>query len=315
MDLPTVQSVAVLIGKIYGIYAVGAMTLAAAVAVRQEYKIWKPSNLPSLSIWGMIKVFWFNIVWFVLCLVGSILISAKWCLQLGRSDIEYEGNQWVEATVARICVTLFVGPVRVEGTEHLPPNDKNPAPVYVANHESQIDVGVVYYLGRRFKWIAKQSVLYLPGVGQIMWLSGHVLIQRQGRNKQSVSNLFEKSNAAVQSGVPMFFFPQGTRWIANRREFKDGAFKVALDNKSTLIPLSIGLPRNAWNCAYPVSLLWGRSTPEPITITVHPSIPVKGTESRDELKQRCWDQIYSVLAPPESTSPATTSGNESNKNK
>ena len=117
----------------------------------------------------------------------------------------------VEKLTAKMCFYLFVGSgPEIQGMENLPPNDGSvPAPVYVANHASQIDLAAVYFLGRRFKWISKDSVRYLPGVGLIMSLSQHVFIQRTGKNKKSVINLYQQSQDAIQSGLPMFFFPQG----------------------------------------------------------------------------------------------------------
>jgi lysophosphatidate acyltransferase len=282
-------------------YIVFSSVAAAAVAVMQERKIWQSKALPSLSVMGQLKVFLFNLVWMYCCLIGSILISLKWLLTFGTSDIQSEGNRRVEDRAARVCVRLLVGDVLVVGRENLPPLNVIPAPVYVANHASQIDVGVVYYLDRRFKWIAKKSVLYLPGVGQVMWLSQHILIdRRKGKNDKSVSNLFEKSNAAVQAGIPMFFFPQGTRRIAERLPAKDGAFIVAQNNCSTLIPVSIEIPVTAWNSLYPLNLLWGGELPV-VKITIHKAIPVDGKEDREKLKQRCMEQIYSVLPKYENT--------------
>lgn len=268
---------------------------AAAVAVVQERKIWQSKALPTLSITGQLKVFLFNVVWMMSCLIGSILITLKWIITFGTSDIQSEGNRLVEDTSARIIVRCFVGDVQIVGKENLPPLGIVPAPVYIANHSSQIDPAVTYYLNRRFKWISKKSVLYLPGVGQVMWLSQHVFIDRRtGKNNKSVSNLFEKSNAAVQSGLPMFFFPQGTRRIAERLPAKDGAFIVAQGNCSTLIPVSIEVPVNAWNTMYPLNQLWGGEKPV-VKITVHKPIPVDGKEDREKLKLQCMDQIYSVL--------------------
>jgi lysophosphatidate acyltransferase len=256
---------------ILGYYAVGILlgymvlttVAASAVAVLQERKIWRPKSLPSLSWFGLVKVFVFNIVWMATCLIGSILICVKWIVLCGTSDIQKDGNRIVEDTAARLVIQCFIGRVQVLGQENLPNGSSAiiPAPVYISNHASQIDAAVVYYLDRRFKWIAKKSVLYVPGVGQVMWLSQHVLIDRKkGANAKSVSNLFEKSNAAVQSGLPMFFFPQGTRSIATRLPAKDGAFIVATTNQSTLIPISIDVPRNVWNFWYPLNQLWWNST-------------------------------------------------------
>ena len=279
-------------------YIFVATLAASAVAVWQEHKIWQSKALPSLSLIGQCKVFLFNVFWMIGCLIGSLCIILKWILTFGHSDIALEGNRWVENTVAKVCVRLFVGRVSLKGVEHLPATDLVPAPVYVANHASQIDVGVVYFLNRRFKWISKLSVLYIPGVGLVMWLSQHVFIdRRKGKNNKSVSALFDKSNAAVQSGLPMFFFPQGTRRIAERLPAKDGAFILAQNNHSLLIPVSIEIPLNAWNSFYPLNMLWGGSAPV-VQITVHPSIrPGENNEKegREQLKQQCMDQIYSVL--------------------
>jgi len=269
--------------------------LGAALAVLQEDKIWKAKELPSLTLWGKLKVFPFNVAWFQLCLAGSLLIMIKWILTLGSSDISKDANKLAENYVARTVYQVIVGRIQVNGIENLPREDLTPAPVYIANHASQIDAAVVYFLGRRFKWIAKKSVLFLPGVGPLMWLGQHVLVDRKkGKNGKSVSNLFEKSNATVQDGVPMFIFPQGTRRMAERIPAKDGAFIIAQTNKSLLVPVSIEIPEMAWNSLYPLNVLWGGERPT-VTMTVHPVVNVSGTEEREKLKSQCMDQIYSVL--------------------
>jgi 1-acyl-sn-glycerol-3-phosphate acyltransferase len=278
-------------------YVVGTTTVAAGVAVLQEQKIWAPASLPSLPLFGLLKVFLFNVVWMIGCLLGSIMITAKWIVMFGQSDIAREGHLLVENLVARACIYGFVGKVQLKGMENLPDENMVPAPVFVANHASQIDVGAVYFLGRRFKWIAKSSVLYVPGVGQVMYLSKHVMInRRKGKNQKSVDNLFDKSDQAVQAGIPMFIFPQGTRRIAEKLPFKNGAFIIAQKNSSPLVPISIEIPTNAWKSWYPFQLLWTRDSPA-VIITVHKPIPVTGKEDREALKKQCFDQIYSVLPP------------------
>jgi 1-acyl-sn-glycerol-3-phosphate acyltransferase len=311
-----------------GGYVTLVSTLASLVAVHQEIKIWMPTALPSLSFYGCLKVFAFNMVWMVVCFVGCALVLLRHAITLGRTDVELEVNRLVEDWVARVMIRAFVGDVRVVGRENLPErDDQTPAPVFCCNHSSQIDAAAVYYVDRRFKWVAKGSVVFLPGVGQVspqlggttaklsattapnvshfgahvlllhgvfyqvMWLGGHVLINRtKGRNKASVSALFAKSNEAVQSGIPMFFFPQGTRRIDAKLDFKDGAFVVAQSNRSSIVPLSLDIPRNVWNHWYPLS----RDTPV-VTLTIHKPIHVTGEEDRASLKKQCMDQIYSVL--------------------
>jgi 1-acyl-sn-glycerol-3-phosphate acyltransferase len=284
-------------------YIVIATIGASLVAVWQESKIWTSKGVPNLSLIGQIKVFLFNVCWMLGCLFGAICILIKYILSFGTSDISSDGNQIVEYIVAKLCVYFFVGHVTIIGIEHLPPINIIPAPIYIANHASQIDVGVVYYLKRRFKWISKQSVLYIPGVGLIMYLSKHIFIDRKkGKNEKSVSNLFEQSAIAVQQGIPMFFFPQGTRRMVERLPAKDGAFIVAQNNNSIVVCISIDIPTNTWNTLYPINQLWAGTIPT-IQITIHPSIPSNSSsssksndkEERERLKNQCMEIIYSVL--------------------
>jgi len=283
------------IGYGIGVYVVVAMTLAGVMAVFQEAKIWAPRPLPSLSPLGMLKVFGLNISWFTGCFIGVGLVILKKVLTLGSSDLAKDINTMVEPIVGGAVLRMFVGRVQVVGSENLPPVDLIPSPIYVANHASQIDVAAVYEIHRRFKWIAKQSVVYLPGVGAVMLLGGHVLIQRSGKNKKSVKGLFEKSQDAVESGIPMFFFPQGTRRIDQRLPLKDGAFIVAQNTKAPLVPISIEIPHNAWNSTYPFNRLWSSSQAPTVKITIHKMMTVTGEENLETLKQACFDQIYSIL--------------------
>lgn len=277
------------VGLVFTLSAVGA----AAVAVQQEAKLWKPKELPSLSVLGAIKVFLLNMVWITFCFLGSILIVLLSVLSCGAIDRNALAAT-VEKFTANCIVRWFVGRVQVVGTEHLPREKCIPAPIYVANHASQIDVAVVYRIERHFLWVAKESVLYVPGVGWLMFLANHILVNRSPSSKDGQSNFYPKADAAVQSGLPVFIFAQGTRWIVDRLPPKRGAFVVAQTAKSMIVPISVNIPMDAWNSWHPISCLWGAAPPV-IVITIHPPIPVTGSEDRTALEQQCMDQIYSVL--------------------
>jgi len=272
--------------------------IGAFTAVFQERKIWLNPNLPSLKPFpGMIKVYLLNVFWMSCCLVGAILtileaiITFQWSLQNTRNFAHIQ----VERRCAQWTTKLFVGPVLVQGTENLPPDEPGkPAPVYIANHDSQIDLAAVYHLNRQWRWISKSQVMFLPGVGQVMYLSDHVFIDRVKKKHKSkdsstgARNLYIKSNESVQSGVPMFFFPQGTRRMGERLPFKDGAFKVAKENDSVLVPVSIKIPLTAWNSMYPFTKA------DPVILTVHKPIETKGKDV-EQLKKESCEVIYSVL--------------------
>lgn len=340
------------------------MIIAAIAAVFQERKIWQHPNIPSLSIFGHIKVFLCNYTWMLLCGIGAIVTVLYSIITLGGNPKirRHIAHNLVERNVGKVALGLFVGPVIVHGEENLPgeeePTSTLPAPIYIANHVSQIDPGAVCFLNRSWRWTAKSSVLLLPGVGQCMYLSDHIFIDRLKKKKKKqqqpdsnnknnsttnddskttrttseqddgdddtkkkdkepmktqtqtqtktttssftgTRNLYIKSNMSVREGVPMFFFPQGTRRLGDRLPFKDGAFRVGKENNCMLIPISIHVPLSAWNSLYPFV---PTKDVEPIVLTVHKPIPCNnGNNDGDDdddietLKQKCFDVIYSVL--------------------
>lgn len=317
------------------IYYTSTIPLFAIFAAIQERSIWKHTAQP-LTYFGLTKVFVLNCAWMFFLGVGAILLLPLWlsrtitsALENGNgsssgssSDVSLEQNAVFEKlTALGLQYTLVCSEVVVHNAENIPPieyfvntnantdDDKNnniPAPIFIANHCSQIDTCVIYNVVKRFKWIAKQSVKYLPGVGIGMILAKHIFIKRSGKNhKTSKFDLYAQSNKAIQDGVPMVIFPQGTRCIHKQLDFKDGAFKIAIENECCIVPISIYVPVNVWNSYYPFTLLWGgdddvidsNGLKKSITITIHKPIQVKKDTNRAELKAKCQDMIYSVLPP------------------
>eukprot|EP00551_Chaetoceros_affinis_P005933 CAMPEP_0203662858 /NCGR_PEP_ID=MMETSP0090-20130426/677_1 /ASSEMBLY_ACC=CAM_ASM_001088 /TAXON_ID=426623 /ORGANISM="Chaetoceros affinis, Strain CCMP159" /LENGTH=319 /DNA_ID=CAMNT_0050525697 /DNA_START=44 /DNA_END=1003 /DNA_ORIENTATION=+ len=292
---------------------IGIIPIAAIFGTMQEYKIWKTTPKP-LSIVGHIKVYILNVLWCFGTGLAAISLLPMWAQRgFGKSAVSIEQNAVMENLVATGLFRAIVGRVKIVNEENIPHialhNPKGPAPIFIANHASQIDVCVVYYVAKRFKWIAKESVKYMPGVGIGMILGDHIFIQRKGKNGKSVSNLYEESNKTIQSGIPMMIFPQGTRRITKRLPFKDGAFNIAIENEAPIVPVSIDVSINAWNSLYPLNLLWGGDDGKiEVTMTIHKPIEVKKDTDKAELKTRCQDIIYSVL-------PAIYHGSESESSK
>mmetsp|Transcript_19248 Transcript_19248/g.27071 ORF Transcript_19248/g.27071 Transcript_19248/m.27071 type:complete len:323 (-) Transcript_19248:263-1231(-) len=288
--------------KLIALYSL-TIPFVAIPAVIQEKKIWKNTPTP-LSPWGILKVYLFNIVWMVIALLASISLLPMWISRGCGRSVEMEAHAVMEYLDATLLVKFLVGEVEVIGKENLPkpPNVQKGevAPVYVANHCSQLDVAVVYFCLTPFKWIAKKSVMFLPGVGQIMSLSGHVFIQRTGKNSTSVSSLFALSNKAVQEGKAMMIFPQGTRRMTEKLPFKNGAYIIALENKCKLVPVTINVPLGIWNASYPLNFFNNNSTHDEskkIVITIHKPIDVKDGMDKEDLKKQTMDVIYSKLPP------------------
>mmetsp|Transcript_1509 Transcript_1509/g.3164 ORF Transcript_1509/g.3164 Transcript_1509/m.3164 type:complete len:301 (-) Transcript_1509:229-1131(-) len=266
----------------------------SCVSVYQEVKLWRkvqPLNLPSL-----VRVFLLNVCWMIGCFLCFCLSLPHFLMGKNADEV---GTFVTSVLERRMCQTLtswFLGPVRIVGAEHLPPADDSLPVLFVSNHTSQIDTVALYCLERDWKWIAKKVLLYLPGVGQIVMVAKHILIDRKG--KASIKKMYEDVKVGFRDKKnSIYIFPQGTRCLERRLPFKNGAFNIALDSVVPIVPISIDVPKDAWGTSWIPARFRGK-TKAPVVLTVHPRINVKADMDREALKKQCFDVIYSCLPPP-----------------
>ena len=295
--------------KALQIYLIYALIVVPVTGVYQEHKVSAPKEVPSLKFIGIVKAYLLFLFWVTFSLLGTLVLVPKYIINGCSSEsVEHTVNCLVERITGIILTGMFVGPVQVRGRHNIPSQNRNDGQngngnksgcIYIANHSSTIDASVVYFLFQKFKWIAKKSILYMPGVGAVMVMGGHIILDR--KSKQSRNKLYERSHEMLQSGENIFLFPQGTRRLSEWLPFRDGAFNLALEGGYTIVPISIELPRGHWNSWYPLNLMWKKKN-DPVVITVHPAIKVKkmegnevNVEDRTKLKSKSEEIILSSL--------------------
>ena len=126
--------------------------------------------------------------------------------------------------------------VKVEGRKHV---DKKQSYVIVSNHQSGVDIFVLYgWLGIDFKWIMKKELRRVIALGLACEKIGHIFIDRS-----SPKAAFESLKAAERilvKGTSVVVFPEGTRSGSNTmNNFKRGAFKIAFDLQLPILPVTI----------------------------------------------------------------------------
>ena len=111
--------------------------------------------------------------------------------------------------------------------------------VIVANHQSHYDIFVIYgWLGVDFKWVMKQELRKMPGIGIGCEKVGHIFIDRSNHEKAIASLLAAKEK--IVNGTSVIFFPEGTRSKdGSLGTFKKGAFKMAIDRMNFFLPVNI----------------------------------------------------------------------------
>lgn len=111
--------------------------------------------------------------------------------------------------------------------------------VIVANHQSILDILVVLAgLPLNFKFIAKKELFKIPSMGWHMWATDYIGLERG--NPKSAKQVLEKSRMWIDRKVSILIFPEGTRSEDGQiHDFKNGAFKLAIDKKVPILPVVI----------------------------------------------------------------------------
>ena len=124
-------------------------------------------------------------------------------------------------------------PVTIDGRERIRPDA---AYVMVANHQSLLDILVLFRLFVHFKWVSKVENFRVPCVGWNMRLNRYIELRRGDR--ESVVKMLEHCERTLAEGSSIMMFPEGTRSMDGKlREFKEGAFLLAQRMRVPLLPI------------------------------------------------------------------------------
>lgn len=207
------------------------------------------------------------------------LVLSPFIILLG--DRRRHTGHWASGVWARWIVGLQPWwRVRTSGRENLaPPGD---SVVYVANHQHESDILMLFYLRTRFRWLSKRSVFYVPFIGWSMWLTGYVGVVRGSHESHIAAKKHSLDHLA--HATPMLFFPEGTFGDGKTLQFKQGAFRLAQQAGADIIPITVEGTEHLFRgkLIYPGS----------VEITVHPRIQ-NGGRSALELAE----DVRAVMAP------------------
>lgn len=149
---------------------------------------------------------------------------------------------------ARLLLQVAGIKVRVMGVENIP---QSPC-VYVSNHHSYVDVlALIAYFPINLTFVAKKTLLVLPGLNVAMWAQGHIFVSR-GKPSKSLRILRKRGVRALGNGKSILIFPAGERSKDDSvGEFKSGAVALAIWAGVPLMPIAVAgsrqvLPRGNW---------------------------------------------------------------------
>jgi 1-acyl-sn-glycerol-3-phosphate acyltransferase len=139
------------------------------------------------------------------------------------------------------------------------------------------------------KFLAKSKLFQIPIVGWGMFIAGDIPLVRGSAT--SIKRAMQRAAWYVKRGMPVLIFPEGTRGTGTELlPFKDGAFRLAIDQAADILPIALSGTEDA--------LRKGDWKPSPARgrVLVGNPIPTAGLGHNDlpELKRRAREAL-SVL--------------------
>ncbi|MFQ5513778.1 MAG: lysophospholipid acyltransferase family protein [Myxococcota bacterium] len=172
-------------------------------------------------------------------LVSSLLLFPIALLLWGLSA-PFDRKGWLLHRFTCFWASLYtwlspVWQVTIQGRERIRPDRSY---VMVANHQSLLDILVLFRLFAHFKWVSKVENFRVPLIGWNMVLNRYIPLIRG--NRESAIRMLARCAETLAAGSSVMIFPEGTRSPDGRlRAFKAGAFDLARQARAPLLPIVI----------------------------------------------------------------------------
>jgi len=143
----------------------------------------------------------------------------------------YPGMLWSKFT----CI-ISLCPVKIRGKEKL---NRSQSYIFVSNHQGAYDIFLLYgYLGQPIKWVMKESLRFIPLVGEACHSAGFIFVDNS--SPKAAAQTIEIAKEQMQEGDSFVFFPEGSRSKTGQLGvFKKGAYHMAMDMKLPIVPITI----------------------------------------------------------------------------
>lgn len=171
--------------------------------------------------------------------------------------------------------------------------------VICANHSSNLDPTVLSLLIKtKFAFLGKQDLLENP-VTALFFKTIDIPVNRD--SKIASFKAFKRAGEYLEQGISLAIFPEGKigeDYPPVMHEFKNGPFRLAIEKKVAIIPVTIG---DAWKKMWDDGTKYG-SSPGICHICVHAPVETSGLEidDADSLRDNIYNIIHADLAQYES---------------
>ncbi|MBV7316199.1 1-acylglycerol-3-phosphate O-acyltransferase [Shewanella sp. NIFS-20-20] len=170
--------------------------------------------------------------------------------------------------------------------------------IYAANHQNNYDMFThTAVVPSGTVSLGKKSIVWMPLFGQIYWLSGNILIDRNNRQK-AFDTMAQTAEQIKNKSLSVWIFPEGTRSRGRGiLPFKSGAFHTALAAGVPIVPVVASCQSkinfNRWNNGVVIIEMldpvptkdFDKSDVKALVAQVHQSMATKFAQLSEEAEQ------------------------------
>lgn len=227
------------------------------------------------------------LVWLAVVLIVAVWLPLLTVLFLFTAPFDrgrYTVGRWFRRAAV---VFTALNPFWTFRTSGVTISDPRRPYVVVSNHESLADIFLISHLPWEMKWLSKEAIFKIPIMGWMMRMAGDIAVRRGDR--RSRLQALEECRQRLEQNVSVMIMPEGTRSTGDELlPFKDGAFRLAIETQSPVLPLAVAGTRDA---IPKHSLVFGRAVAE---VRALEPIATTGLTMQDVPELR--DRVQSLIA-------------------
>ena len=228
-------------------------------------------------------------IWFYLLVLLPIIVLFPLILFTILSEKTYPLFFKIARLWARFILIGMGFRYAIKGTENF---EAGKSYMFVANHTSMTDIMLMLLAVKNhpFVFVGKKELVNIPIFGFI-YKRVCILVDRE--NSKSRFAVFERAQNRIQQGLSICIFPEGG--VPDESvlldEFKDGAFRIAIEHQLTIIPITFYDNKKRF------SYTFFSGSPGKMRAKVHAPISTTGKTMKDKnlLKQEVRDIMLTEL--------------------
>jgi len=224
-------------------------------------------------------------IWYYVLVLVPIVVFFPFIFATILSEKTYPLFFKIARTWAKIILIGMGFNYKISGSDVF---EEGKSYVLVANHTSMTDIMLMLVLVKNhpFVFVGKKELAQIPIFGFI-YKQVCILVDRS--SNKSRFQVFERAQNRIQQGLSICIFPEGG--VPEEHivldEFKDGAFRIAIEHQLPIVPIVFFDNKKR----FPFAFFSG--SPGKMRAKILPIIATKGKtqEAKNELKQQVRKMI------------------------